>query len=340
MASFQVDFDKESQYWPSYLMVLPENTDLDDKRIEAIIIYNDYGTDKEQNPIGYNISYYKQDGITVKNKSILSVEDSEEETLYLEDANSKCIAYSIYNYDSEIFQYFIKSFDSEEGKLVAQGDAEKLSSYATVAGTEIFWVESDGDAKKIFRDAEDGKKELLVGYENAYVVMIESYSDEYIAYYVENFDTAYNLISNEIVVFDIVANTELKVIDIDDNYELSSANYDGVNAFFSAYDYGTEMYVHGKALKNGTSVIYEESENNDYTVTGNDNHIFFRKDMEGLHEGYYYGRKLNLDSEEELEYNDLLNASIANGYFYYISCDVNYDNLIDNIYLNVFKLED
>lgn len=332
------DFSIDSRYWPSFMMVIPENTDLDNKEFEAVAIFNDYGVMNEQNPVGYNISHFTQNGINAKRKTIFSIEDKPNLYLYLDDANAESVAYSTYDDDLGAYEYFIQGIDGGDTKKVANGDADKLNSFSSVVGKEIFWTEVEGDGVAIIRDELDGDREVMVSYDNAYAFLLESNGD-YIAYYVEIFDEEYNLLSNEAIVYDVNTNEVIKTFEVDSDFEITAGSYDGKYVFLTAYDYGSDQYIYARLSQNGDLKVFDYSDENSFTFTGSGNRVMSTKAQSSPRDDYYSATIADLSSGEQDNYTDLLNAGIYNGYLFYVACDVNSTYLIDGISLHIKKAE-
>ena len=332
------DFSIDSRYWPSFMMVIPEHTDLENKEFEAVAIFNDYGVMNEQNPVGYNISHFTQNGINAKRKTIFSIEDKPNLFLYLDDANTESVAYSTYDDDLGAYEYFIQGIDGGDTKKVANGDGDKLNSYSSVVGKEIFWTEVEGDDVSIIRDHLDGEREVMVDYTNAYAFLLES-NGAYIAYYVEIFDEDFNLESNEVIVYDVNANKEIQSFDVDDNLEITSGSYDGTNVFLTAYDYGNEEYLYARMRPNGKLDVYDTSDDNDFTFTGSGSRVMALETQSSPRDDYYEAEVSNITSGDSDTYSDLLNAGFYNGYLFMVECDLNSNYLIDNLSLRIEKAE-
>ena len=335
---YENDFSIDSRYWPSFVMVIPEHTDLDNKKFEAVAIFTDYGIMNEQNPVGYNISHFEQNGIKAQRKTIFAIEDKDNLSLYLDDANVESVSYSTYDSDLDIYEYYIQSIDGGESKLVASGDPDKLNSYSSVVGDRIYWMEIKGDGFEILSDAVDGSKEVELSYENGYAVMLESNGD-YITYYVEEYDEDYNILSNDLVVYDVVNNKILKTVDVNPDFEVTAGNYDGKYFFITAYDYGTQEYFYARVNSAGAMSEVERTDSNEYTFTGSGNKYMKISALSGPRASFY-GADVNDLATGDSEYlTDLLNAGFYNNYLFYVECDVNSSYLIDNLTLTIKKGE-
>lgn len=330
------DFSIDSRYWPSFVMVIPENTDLTEKKFEAVAIFNDYGVLNEQNPVGYNISHFTQNGITAKRKTIFAIEDDPDVSLFLDDANAESVAYSTYNDDLGLYEVFIQGIEGGDNRLVASGDGDKLNSYASVVGKEIFWTELDGDEISIMKGSLTGDKEEVIYYENAYGFLLES-NGSYIAYYIEEFDEDYNLLSNDVIIYDVNANKVVKTFEVDSDLELTSGNYDGESVFFTAYDYANENYLYSKLLSNGDLEVYKTDDENVTTFTGSGDQVMAMKALSGARSDFYEADVYHMTSGDEEHYTDLLNSGFYNDYLFYVECDVNSNYLIDDISLHITK---
>lgn len=333
---YKNDFSIDSRYWPSFVMVIPEHTDLEDNKFEAVAIFTDYGIMNEQNPVGYNISHFTQKGINAQRKTIFAIEDKDNLSLYLDDANTESVAYSTYDSDLDLYEYFIQSIDGGESKLVASGDPDKLNSYSSVVGDRIYWMEIKGDGFEILSDAVEGSKEVLLSYDNGYAVLMESNGD-YIVFYVEEYDEDYNLVSNDILVYDVVNDQVSKTVDLDSNYEVTAGNYDGNYFFITAYDYGTEEYFYARVNRAGAISELERAESNDFTCTGAGDRYMMLSALSGQRSSFYEADLVDLATSKSEYFTDLLNAGFYNNYLFYVECDVNSSYLIDNLTLTISK---
>lgn len=330
------DFSVDSRYWPSFVMVIPEKTNLDEKQLEAVAIFNDYGVMNEQNPVGYNISHFTQNGINTKRTTLFEIEDREDLYLYLDDANAESIAFSTYDETMDAYDFYIQSINGDDPKKVASGDADKLNSYSTVVGTDIYWTELIGDDVEIVKDGLNGSREVVQSYTNAYGFLIESHGPYYV-YYMEEYDEEdYSLLNNEVVVVDASSNSAITHIQLDDDYEITTGVYDGEYVFFTAYDYGTGNYFYGRLHENGHIDKYTESEDNDFTFTGVGDRVMDLSAYSGAKSDYYKAHLSNiLTLDTDATYEDLLNAGFYNNYLFYVACDLNSAYLIDNISLHI-----
>ena len=333
---YENDFSIDSRYWPSFVMVIPEHTDLENKKFEAVAIFTDYGIMNEQNPVGYNISHFEQNGINAKRKTIFSIEDKENLSLYLDDANTESVSYSTYDSDLDIYEYFIQSINGGKSKLVASGDPDKLNSYSSVVKDRIYWMEIKGEGFEILSDAVEGKKEVVLAYENGYAVLLESNGD-YIVYYVEEYDDDYNLLSNDLVIYDVINKKILKTVDLNVDYEVTAGNYDGEYFFVTVFDYGTEEYFYARINRSGAVSEVSRSEENKFTFTGSGDRYMMLSALSGARSSYYAADVTNLATNKSDRYTDLLNAGFYNNYLFYVECDVNVNYLIDNLTLTIKK---
>lgn len=334
--SYVNDFSVDSRYWPSFVMVIPEHTDLEEKKLEAIAIFNDYGLMNEQNPVGYNISHFKQNGITTKRKTIFAIEDDDETSLYLDDANAESVAYSTYNDRLERYELYIQEIEGGESKLVASGDGEKLNSYASVVGEEIFWTELKGDEVAIYKQSLNTAKEEVVFYENGYGFLLES-NGPYIAYYVEEFDENYNLLSNDVIIYDVVLGSVMEIFQVGSNLEITSGSYDGESVFLTAYDYDKEEYLYGRLNRRDGLEVYTTEEENNITFTGCGSRVMAMNALSGAKADFYEADVFDMNTDTWDYYTDLLNAGFYNDYLFYVECDVNSSYLIDGISLSIQK---
>ncbi len=328
------DFSIDSRYWPSLVMVIPENTDLEGKKLEAVAIFNDYGIMNEQDPVGYNISHFTQNGINTQRKTIFAIEDNPDVSLFLDDACAESVAYSIYDDSLELFELYIQEIDGGNRRLVASGDGDKLNSYASVVGEEIFWTEIKGDEFFIYRESLDGDKEEVIYYPNAYGFLLES-NGPYISFYVEEFDDDYSLLSNEVFIFDINSNEIIKSFDVYSDLELISGNYDGKEVFVTAYDYAYDEYLYARMDRDGELEYFLTSEDNDLTFTGCGSRAMGMEAMAGGYSDYYEAEVYNFETEESDFLDDLLNAGFYNGYLFYVECAINSNGLINDISLYI-----
>lgn len=328
------DFSIDSRYWPSFVMVIPENTDLADKKLEAVAIFNDYGVMNEQDPVGYNISHFTQNGLNAQRKTIFAIEDDPDISLYLDDACTESVAYSTYDDNLELFELYIQGIDGGDSRRVASGDGDKLNSYASVVGEEIFWTEVKGDELFIYRESLDGDKEEVMYYPNAYGFLLES-NGPYIAFYVEEFDEEYSLLSNDVFVYDIYDNEVIKTFDVYSDLEIISGNYDGKDVFMTAYDYAYDEYLYARMDKDGELDYFLTSEENYLTFTGCGSRGMGMEAMSGGRSDYYEAEIYDFDKEESDYLEDLLNAGFYNDYLFYVECDINSSNLINDVTLYI-----
>ncbi|MGB1248154.1 MAG: hypothetical protein ACPG4Z_04660 [Chitinophagales bacterium] len=323
-------FEVESRYWPSFMMVIPENTDLQNEKFEAVAIFDDYGIANETYPVGKNISFFQQDGSNADRKTLVEVED-DDITLYLDDANQTGIAYSFYDERMDMYDVYYYDIHDEESKMVASGDVDKLNSFASVVGDKIYWTEIDGDDFAIYSDGIGYEKEEVIYQKNAWGVLLESHGD-YLVYFLETYTDDYEYLTNDVIIYDLTTNEISQSVEVDMDYEVLSGNYDGENIFITAYDYENYVYVNAEIDHDGMHVVNEED---DFvtTFTGAGSKNFLMKAQEYYHGDFYEAEYLDIHTGEEESFSDLLNAGIYNNYFFYIECDVNTDQLINELTL-------